>query len=181
MTNILTKIGKWSAILLSISSVVLGMLETYGIDVTGIVDQLGIPSDTLATFGVGGLLTTAFMLYSKSATLNMTTTAQTISTETIKYLAADKLQREEQTKQELITQRALKAVERKLNTNNVLLGQTIKYNDIMARKNLASTLLTDADKEEIKAYRLETVKALKSLTLNVNELIDKVGVDNDTI
>ena len=181
MTNILTKISKWSAILLSISAVVLGVLEANGIDVAGIINELGMPGETIAGFGIVGILGTALTLYAKSSTLNMTNVATTISTETIKYLAADKLQREEQTKQELITQRALKAVERKLNTNNVLLGQTIKYNDIMARKNLASTLLTDADKEEIKAYRLETVKALKSLTLNVNELIDKVGVDNDTI
>jgi hypothetical protein len=111
----------------------------------------------------------------------MTNVATTISTENIKYLAADKLQREEQTKQELITQRALKAVERKINTNNVLLAQTIKYNDIIARKNLSSTLLTVEDKAELTAYRVETVKALKSLTLDIPALIDKVGVDNDII
>jgi hypothetical protein len=157
------------------------MLETYGIDITGIVDSVGIPGDTIATFGVGGLLTTAFMLYSKSTTLSMTSTAQTISTETIKYLAADKEKRIEQIAEEKKTQQALGSVLKEVKINNILLAQTIKYNDIMATKNLSSSLLTNGDKAKLIEYRADTKSALNSLQFSLTDLIKKVGEDNEII
>jgi|LGVF01.2.fsa_nt_gb hypothetical protein len=181
MTNLANKLAKYSAIILSTSAIILSLLDLYGIDITGIVDSLGLPAEVLTSFGVGGLLTTAFVLYSKSATLSMTDTAQTISTETIKYLASDKEKRIEQIAQELITQKALTNVLDEVKLNNVLLSRTVIYNNLMANKNLSSTLLTDEDKAKLKTYLADTKSALSSLQFSLPDLIAKVGEENDSI
>lgn len=181
MTNILTKLGKWSALSLFTSAIILALLENYGIDITGIVESLGLPSDILATIGIGGLAGTGLALYTKSSMLSMSNVATTISAETIKYLAADKEKRIEQIQQELITQRTLKNVLSEVKTNNVLLARTIVYNDIMAKKNLSSALLTEDEKAKLTQYRIDTAKALSSLQFSLPDLIDKVGEENETI
>lgn len=144
-----------------IFAVSLWALDFFEIDVTPLIDWLGLPADFLGATGIaGGIGLTSYQVIRTAQIGLQSTTQSTVKTVNDSLLGVfNKLDGVSANEQKL---------ERKIAELSVLLQSVIEFNQLLAEKNKQSRLLNEESKAELDAWIKKTqlvVRSVKDETL----------------
>jgi hypothetical protein len=152
-------IQKGTKVLLALYIIVavsLWAMDFLEVDVTPLIDWLGLPADFLGATGIaGGIGFTSYQVIRTAQIGLQTTTQNSVKTVNESLLGVfDKLD---------ITNAQEVKLERKINELTTLVQTVLEFNQLLAEKNKQSRLLNDESKAELDAWIKKTELRVKAI------------------
>jgi len=160
------KLSKYIGTFTAVVGIILWVLNYFHVDITSITDALGIHPDLIGGLSATGLLALASTSYVKSAQLTMVTKVTKIINDAMAFMIEIKVVIENLQSELLKLQSNQFLTTEQQNVSNALLAEILKFDKLLATKNLDSELLSDSQKADIKLWLKRTDERVRNLKTN---------------
>lgn len=160
------KLSKYIGTFTAVVGIILWVLNYFHVDITSITDALGIEADLIGGLSATGLLALASTSYVKSAQLTMVTKVTKIINDAMAFMIEIKVVIENLQSELLKLQSNQFLTTEQQNVSNALLAEILKFDKLLATKNLDSELLSDSQKADIKLWLKRTDERVRNLKTN---------------
>lgn len=178
MQALITKLTKYAGLSVVLFGAIMWVLDYLKIDITPIVEALGISPDLFGGIGFTGLLGFGSAWYVKSTQMKMQQSATTIANESIAFMLSVK---DEFTSMQTLVREMIKeqsTTSGSQNVSNALLVETLKFQKLLAEKNLESELIDDKVKADLKLWIAQMSEKIKNIqnsnTFDIKQLGDEL-------
>jgi len=175
MQTLITKLTKYVGLAVALFGAVMWILDYFEIDIQPVVDAIGINPDLFGGIGFTGLLGFGSAWYVKSAQMKMQQSATTIATEAMAFMLTVKTEFLQLTNVvESLTKNQTETTTNQ-NVSNALLVELLKFQKLLAEKNLESEFLSDETKEDLKMWMAQMNEKIRNLQSNKEFDIKQIG------